>query len=122
MGLTEEAAVAEYGESAVGVAKQEMSEVDRAICEGEEDGFIKIVYSKKNYRILGATVVSPSASELISELSVAIKTKLTFDQLATVIHSYPAYSIALQIMAGEVYYEKTLKLKPILDILKRIGL
>ena len=66
--------------------------------------------------------MGPSASELISELSVAMAAKMPFDKLATIVHAYPAYSIALQIMAGDIYYEKTLKAKPILDFLKRFGL
>ena len=77
---------------------------------------------QKNYHILGATVMSPSAAELISEIGVAIQAKMPFDKLVTVVHSYPAYSIALQIMAGDIYYAKTLKMKPILNFLKRLGL
>lgn len=112
----------EFGGDNVAVAFQRMNEVDRAICDGEEDGFIKIVYSKKNYQILGATVMSPAAGELISEIGVAAKAELSFDQLAQVIHSYPAYSIALQMMASKVNYEKTLKSKTLLDVLKWLGL
>lgn len=122
IGLTEDLAKVEYGADNVAVAFQSMSHVDRAICDGEEDGFIKIVYSKKNYSILGATVMSPAAGELISEIGVAMKAKMSLDQLATVIHSYPAYSIALQMMASEVNYEKTLKSKGLLNFLKRLGL
>ena len=80
------------------------------------------MYHSKNYQILGATVMAPSAGELISEISVAMKAKLPFDQLSTVVHSYPAYSIALQLMASEVYYDKLVRFKPVLDFLKRIGL
>ena len=112
----------EYGAENVGVAFKRMNHVDRAICDGEEQGFVKVVYSKKNYCILGATVMSPSAGELISEIGVAMKANMSFDQLATVIHSYPAYSIALQMMASDVNYEKTLKSKTLLNILKRLGL
>lgn len=122
VGLTEAAAKELHGDSAVGVAFQEMSHVDRAVCENETSGFIKVVYSTKNYHILGATVMSPSAAELISEIGVAIQAKMPFDKLVTVVHSYPAYSIALQIMAGDIYYAKTLKMKPILNFLKRLGL
>ena len=82
-----------------------MSRVDCDICDGEEDGFIKIVYMNKNYRILIASVVSPTAGELISEIATAMRANLSFDQMATVIHSYPAYSIALQMMAFDVNYK-----------------
>lgn len=120
--MTEELAKIDYGVDSVAVAYQEMNHVDRAICDGEEQGFIKIVYSKKNYQILGATVMSPAAGELISEIGVAMKANMPFPDLATVIHSYPAYSIALQMMASKVNYEKTLKSKTLLDVLKWIGL
>lgn len=122
IGLTEAQAKKEFGEDAVGVAFKRMKHVDRAICEGTENGLIKIVYSKMNYRIFGATVMSPGAGELVSEIGVAIKAKMSFDQMATVIHSYPTYSIALQMMASEVNYEKTLKSKLLLGLLKKLGL
>ena len=121
VGLTEAQAMEQYGENKVGVAKQKMSHVDRAICEGEEAGLIKIVYHKKNYQILGATVMGPSAGELISEIGVAMNAKMTFDKLSSITHAYPTYSIALQIMATDVLYDKTLKLKGILDFLKKLG-
>ena len=59
---------------------------------------------------------------MIAEMSVAMKTNLSFDMLATVMHTYPSYSFALQSMAAEVYYEKLLKLKGILKFLKKLGL
>jgi len=122
IGLLEARAIAEYGADKIGVAFKRLDRVDRAVCDGEEKGFIKIIYLKKNLFIIGATVMSPSAGELISELSVAIRAKMPFDKLSYVVHSYPAYSIALQIMAAEINYAKTKKLKPILDFLKRFGL
>ena len=63
-----------------------------------------------------------STRELIAEIAVAMKTKLSFDMLATVMHCYPAHSFALQSMAAEVYYEKLSKSKRLLNVLKRIGL
>jgi pyruvate/2-oxoglutarate dehydrogenase complex dihydrolipoamide dehydrogenase (E3) component len=122
IGLTETQAKQDYGENTIGVAFQCLNDIDRALCDGSEKGFIKIVYHSKNHQILGATVMAPGAGELISEVAVAIKSKLPFDQLSTVVHSYPAYSIALQMMASEVYYEKLVRFKPVLDFLKRIGL
>jgi len=122
VGLTEEQAKAEYGENKVLTAVQHLNHNDRAVTAGDEMGYIKVVYLKKKFRIVGASIVSPAAGEMISELSVAIKAKMGFDQLATVMHAYPTYSFALQVMAADVYYAKTLKTKPILDFLKRLGL
>ena len=122
VGMTEAQAVEQYGEGAVEVAVQLVKDVDRAICDGATDGVIKVVYRKRNYQILGASIVSPTAGEMISEISVAMKTGLTFDMLATVMHTYPSYSFALQSMAANVYYKKLLKSKGILSFLKKLGL
>lgn len=122
VGLTEAEAIDKYGINKVAISKKEMKHVDRAICEGEEYGLIKIVYQKKNLQILGATVMGPSAGELISEIGVAMKANMSFDKLSSVTHAYPTYSIALQLMATDVLYEKTLKFKRVLNGLKRVGL
>mmetsp|Transcript_23505 Transcript_23505/g.36242 ORF Transcript_23505/g.36242 Transcript_23505/m.36242 type:complete len:522 (-) Transcript_23505:221-1786(-) len=122
VGLTEAEAREKLGSDKVSIGFQKVADVDRAVCEGTTDGFIKIVYKTKNYEILGATIVSPRAGELISEIGVAMKAGMKFDTLATVMHSYPSFSFALQVMAAEVYYAKLGKLKGVLNILKKIGL
>lgn len=121
VGMTEEAAKQALGEDAVQVAVIDVNNSDRGVCE-DRGGLIQIVYRKKGYKILGATIMSPGAGEMIAEISVAMKTGLSFDMLATVMHTYPSYSFALQSMAAEVYYGKLIKLKSILKFLKKIGL
>ena len=122
VGLTEKEAIEEFGEKKIAVAFKRIDETDRGICEGSKYGFIKIIYKKRGYKILGATIASPVAGELIAEISVAMKTDLSFDMLATVMHTYPSHSFALQAMAAEVYYDKLVKSKPILNFLKWLGL
>ncbi len=122
VGMTEEDAVKEYGEGKVGVAFQAIKETDRGICDNVKEGFIKVVYLKRGLKILGACIMSPVAGETIAEISVAMKAGMPFDQLATVIHTYPSHAFALQAIAAELYYEKLVKLKPILNFLKRLGL
>ena len=122
VGLTVDAAKTEYGSSKVKVAFKEIKETDRGVCDGINEGFIKVVYLKRNYKVLGATIVSPVAGELIGEITMMMKTGMTFDMLATVMHTYPSHSFALQAMAAELYYEKLVKLKPILNFLKLLGL
>lgn len=122
IGYAEAAAKEEFGENAVEVSTMQLSQVDRAICDGETKGILKVVFRKGNGKILGATMMCPAGGELISEISVAIKAGMPFPSLAKVIHPYPSYAIALQLMAADVYYEKTMKLKPFYDFLKRIGL
>ena len=122
IGLTEKEAKAEFGDNKAAVAFKLISETDRGICEGKTEGFIKIVYTKRGYKILGATIASPVAGELIAEIAISMKMGMSFDMLATVMHTYPSHSFALQSMAAEVYYEKLGKSKPLLNILKRLGL
>jgi pyruvate/2-oxoglutarate dehydrogenase complex dihydrolipoamide dehydrogenase (E3) component len=122
IGYTEAQAKEEFGENKVGVSKMDLAKVDRAVCDGQTKGFIKVLYNKKNGQILGATVMAPCGGELISEIATAMAAKLPFADLAKVIHPYPSYAIALQFMAADVYYENTMKLKWLYDILKRVGL
>lgn len=122
-GLTEQAASDKYGEGSVSVSFRPLAKIDRAICEGTDGhGFIKIVYKSRTKQILGATIMSPAAGELVSELSAVQAAKMPFDKLATVMHSYPSYSIALQQMAAEVYYDKLKQSKAFYDVLKKAGL
>ena len=122
IGLTEAQARAEFGDDGVAVSSMKLDEIDRAQCEGERIGILKVVYRKKNGKILGATMMCPHGGELISEICVAKAAGMPFANLAKVIHPYPTYAIALQMMAADVYYENTMKLKPVYDFLKRIGL
>ena len=123
IGLTEAEALMQHGEDKVSVSFRKLSQVDRAICEDAAmHGFIKIVYKTKTNKILGATIMTPSAGELISEIAVAKECNLSFDKLSTIMHAYPSYSIALQQMAAEVYYDKLKKSKTLYDVLKKVGL
>ncbi|CAJ1949157.1 unnamed protein product [Cylindrotheca closterium] len=122
IGYTEAEAIEEFGAKKVAVSKMDLATADRAICDDELKGFIKVIYSKKNGLILGATVMAPCGGELISEISTAMSAKIPFANLAKVIHPYPSYAFSLQVMAAEVYYENTMKLKWVYDILKKVGL
>jgi pyruvate/2-oxoglutarate dehydrogenase complex dihydrolipoamide dehydrogenase (E3) component len=122
VGLTEKEAREKFGDQNVSVAFRRLCDTDRGVCEGNQEGFIKIVYQSRGYKILGATIASPVGGELISEISVAMKTGLTFDMLATVMHTYPSHSFTLQAMAAEVYYNKLVKSKRLLNFLKWLGL
>jgi pyruvate/2-oxoglutarate dehydrogenase complex dihydrolipoamide dehydrogenase (E3) component len=122
LGLSEQQARNEYGDSVVGVSKMNLDDVDRALCEGHRHGILKVMYHKRNGKILGATIMAPAAGELISEIAVARAAGMTFDALAKVIHPYPSYAMALQLMAADVYYEKTTNLLWLYNCLKWIGL
>jgi pyruvate/2-oxoglutarate dehydrogenase complex dihydrolipoamide dehydrogenase (E3) component len=84
-----------------------MSHVDRAVCENDQNGFIKII-AKGDGTILGATIVAGRAGESLSELIVAIKRKMKVSELAGAIHAYPTYSTGIQQLAADMTIEKLL--------------
>jgi pyruvate/2-oxoglutarate dehydrogenase complex dihydrolipoamide dehydrogenase (E3) component len=99
VGLTEEQARSKLGES-VSVHRWEMTRTDRAICEDDRDGFIKVI-TRKDGSLLGVTVVNARAGDTITELIVAMKHGLTVSDLAGAMHAYPTYSTPVQQLAAE---------------------
>jgi pyruvate/2-oxoglutarate dehydrogenase complex dihydrolipoamide dehydrogenase (E3) component len=75
---------------------QELSEVDRAVLDGDEDGFVKVHVCKGTDRIVGATVVASHAGEMISELTAAIALGIGLSALSEVIHPYPTEADAIR--------------------------
>ncbi|MEM7010229.1 MAG: FAD-containing oxidoreductase [Verrucomicrobiota bacterium] len=76
--------------------------LDRAILEGETEGFVKIHTKKGTDKILGATIVGPHAGDMISEISVAIKADMGLGSLAGVIHPYPTLAEVIR-QSGDLY-------------------
>ena len=66
-----------------------LNEVDRAILDGEEEGFARVHIKKGTDTILGATIVGPHAGEMIGEFSVAMKAGVGAKLIAGTIHPYP---------------------------------
>ncbi|MGD9852992.1 MAG: mercuric reductase [Nitrospirales bacterium] len=66
-----------------------LNEVDRAILDGEEQGFARVHVKKGTDTILGATIVASHAGDMISEFTLAMKGKLGLNTIASTIHPYP---------------------------------
>ncbi len=66
-----------------------LNEVDRAILDGEDEGFARIHVQKGTDEILGATIVAAHAGDMISEFSVLMKAGAGAKTLAGTIHPYP---------------------------------
>lgn len=90
----------------VSTIKIPLSKVDRAIADGETEGFVKILHKKGSDQILGATIVARHAGEMISEVTTAIVGKIGLSQLASVIHPYPTQAEGIKKAADA--YRKTL--------------
>lgn len=66
-----------------------LDEVDRAILDGEDEGFARIHIRKGTDKIVGATIVASHAGDMISEFSVLMKAGAGAKTLAATIHPYP---------------------------------
>ena len=90
VGLSEDSA-AEQG-IAVEVTRYDISHLDRAITEGETQGFIKVLTPPGQDTVLGAVIVGPHAGELITEFVLAMTHQLGLKKIMGTIHIYPTYS------------------------------
>ena len=84
---------------------QRLSGVDRAILEGDDDGFVRVHVRRGTDKILGATIVATNAGDLISEISLAMTNNLGLKQIANTIHPYPTQADAIRKVADR--YNRT---------------
>ncbi|MBI2924350.1 MAG: mercuric reductase [Verrucomicrobia bacterium] len=84
---------------AVDTFTQELGEVDRAILDGETDGFVRVHVRKGTDEILGATIVAAHAGDLISEITLAMVGRIGLKTVSRTIHPYPTQSEALRKVA-----------------------
>jgi pyruvate/2-oxoglutarate dehydrogenase complex dihydrolipoamide dehydrogenase (E3) component len=80
--------------------KVDLADNDRAVADGEADGFVKITVRKGSDAIIGATIVAAHAGDLISEVSVAMAGKLGLKAMNDIIHPYPTQADAIKRTAG----------------------
>jgi dihydrolipoamide dehydrogenase len=64
----------------------------RALCQGEREGLVKVVTDRLTHVILGAQIFGPQATELISELTLAVTLGLKAEILADLVHAHPTLS------------------------------
>ncbi|HTY23140.1 MAG TPA: FAD-containing oxidoreductase [Desulfomonilaceae bacterium] len=76
--------------------------VDRAVADGEEEGFVKVLVEKGKDKIVGATIVASHAGEMLNEITLAMVGKLGLATLSGVIHSYPTQAEAIK-QTGDAY-------------------
>jgi pyruvate/2-oxoglutarate dehydrogenase complex dihydrolipoamide dehydrogenase (E3) component len=82
-----------------------LSEVDRAVLDGETNGFVRVHLKRGSDRLLGATVVATHAGEMISELTLAMKHRIGLKQIASTIHPYPTQAEAIRKLGDQ--YNRT---------------
>jgi dihydrolipoamide dehydrogenase len=77
------------------VSSLNFKDVGPAVILGETDGFVKILSEKESGRIIGAHIVGPHADDLIHQIAIAMKGKLTLKDLAEIISIHPSISEAV---------------------------
>ncbi len=91
----------------VATLTERFSHVDRALLDGEEEGFARVHYDRKNGKLLGGTIVARHAGEMISELTLAITSGLKVSALSATIHPYPTQAEVLK-KIGDQYMRQRL--------------
>jgi pyruvate/2-oxoglutarate dehydrogenase complex dihydrolipoamide dehydrogenase (E3) component len=102
IGLTEAEALERFGVAAIKVVRWSFEENDRALCEGDATGFVKIVTGKGG-RILGSTIVGAEAGDLIAPIALAMSAKLPIRSLTNPVLPYPTRSEAWKRAAGAYF-------------------
>jgi dihydrolipoamide dehydrogenase len=83
----------------------------RAIANGREDGFVKLLFDKATGRTIGGAVVGLNAGELISEICLAIEMGADAEDIGRTIHPHPTLSESVGFTA-EVYTGTVTDLPP----------
>ena len=79
-----------------------LAEVDRAVLDGDTEGFFRVHLARGSDRILGATLVSDHAGETISEVTAAMVNRVGLAGLGRTIHPYPTHAEAIR-KAADAY-------------------
>jgi pyruvate/2-oxoglutarate dehydrogenase complex dihydrolipoamide dehydrogenase (E3) component/uncharacterized membrane protein YdjX (TVP38/TMEM64 family) len=82
------------------VTRYDLADLDRAIADGVNRGFVKVLTPPGSDRILGATVVGDHAGDLIAEFVLAMKHRLGLNKILATIHVYPTLAEANKFAAG----------------------
>lgn len=100
VGLSERDAE-EQGIEGIQVTRYDLEDLDRAIADGTNKGFVKVITRKGSDKVLGATVVGHQASELLPTWVLAMKYGLGLNKILGTIHAYPTVNEANKFAAGD---------------------
>ncbi|MFQ6612587.1 MAG: dihydrolipoyl dehydrogenase [Fidelibacterota bacterium] len=82
------------------VITYDLAELDRAITDGENQGFIRILVPPGKDKILGVTMVAAHAGDMLTEFVMAMKHGIGLNKILGLIHSYPTFGEANKLAAG----------------------
>jgi dihydrolipoamide dehydrogenase len=93
VGLTERQA-REQGRN-ISIGKFPFSASGKALVYGSRDGFVKVIKDTENDIVIGATMIGPHATDLISEMTLAIQNNITAKQISHTVHAHPTTAEAI---------------------------
>jgi pyruvate/2-oxoglutarate dehydrogenase complex dihydrolipoamide dehydrogenase (E3) component len=103
VGLTESEAREKHGHAES--FRHDFAELDRALCDGETEGFAKLVTGRGG-KLLGAHIIGPDAGNYIAESVLALRKGMKIGELSQTVHVYPTLSEITKKAADSYYREK----------------
>jgi dihydrolipoamide dehydrogenase len=100
VGLTEDEA--KKNGTAISVAKFPWAASGRAIANGRDEGFTKLIFELDSHRVVGGGIVGTGAGDLISELALAVEMGADATDIGKTIHPHPTTSESVG-MAAELF-------------------
>lgn len=97
VGMSEEEVVSRYGACSCRII--ELKQVPKARILMHDDGLAKMVINPSNGMIVGAQLLAPYAAEFITEIALAIKYKMSYEDIIDTVHVFPTINEALKINA-----------------------
>jgi pyruvate/2-oxoglutarate dehydrogenase complex dihydrolipoamide dehydrogenase (E3) component len=82
------------------ITRYPLDDLDRAIAEGEDQGYIEVLTRPGKDKILGVTIVGSQAGEMIAEFVFAMRHNLGMNKILSTIHIYPTRNEAVKFSAG----------------------
>jgi dihydrolipoamide dehydrogenase len=77
-----------------------ISVIARSMITGDDVGFVKILANADGH-ILGASIMAPRATDMITELALAMQYKITVQQIANTVHAFPSWSDAIRVACAQ---------------------
>lgn len=103
VGMTEKKAKEEGREIKIG--KFPFMASGKAFAAGERDGFVKLIFDAKYGELLGAHIIGPEATELISEVTLAKSMEATYETIVKTVHAHPTLAESIMEAAANAYGE-----------------
>lgn len=83
------------------VTRYGIDDLDRAIADSADHGFVKVITEPGKDRILGVSIVGEHAADLLAEFVLAMRRRLGLNAILGTIHIYPTLAEANKFAAGE---------------------